>query len=98
MRKDNALDDELFEEFSAQAEKTKKFLDEAQQKLDATTLKWEKEKALKEARDLEDIKQAAIAELTRRKEARDGLMKGPQDAFDQAKEALDQNKTAIETA
>lgn len=60
MRKENALDDELFEEFSKQAEKTEKFLNEAQTKLDATTLRWEKENTLKEARDLEDAKNEAL--------------------------------------
>jgi len=47
MRKENALDDELFEEFTQQAEKTAKFLNEAQTKLEATTLRWDKEDKLK---------------------------------------------------
>lgn len=98
MRKENALDDELFEEFTAQAEKTKKFLDEAQTKLDATTLRWEKENTLKEARDIEDAKNEALRIFDERKQNRAGLMEVPKQEYEEAKGLLDENLAGIAQA
>lgn len=98
LRKENALDDELFEEFTAQAEKTKKFLDEAQTKLDATTLRWEKENTLKEARDIEDAKNEALRIFDERKQNRAGLMEVPKQEYEEAKGLLDENLAGIAQA
>lgn len=56
LRNDNVFDDDLFDEYDAQAKATQQFLDEAEKKLRATELKWDGEKILKEARDLQDAK------------------------------------------
>lgn len=67
MRNDNVLDDELFEEYDMYTREAKKALDQAQARLDKTTLEWEKENALKELRDLETAKTEALAEFESRK-------------------------------
>lgn len=89
------MDDELFEEFDALARDAEKALQSAKDRLAKTMLEWEKENALKELRDLETLKQEALAEFDSRKEAREIEMADSKGAFDDAVAALDANTKAI---
>lgn len=59
-------DYEYFKEANAQRDEIMKSLDTAQSKLDTTIAQFEVEKAAKEARDLEEATQAAMAEFEQR--------------------------------